>query len=51
MADAGARVVKHVNDLAFMGFIEVIANIFENPIQLRTMQKAKWQRLSQMLLF
>jgi lipid-A-disaccharide synthase len=29
MADAGARVVKHVNDLAFMGFIEVIANIFE----------------------
>ena len=33
MQDAGAKVMKHVDDLAFMGFVEVIANlrtIFKN---------------------
>ena len=27
MASAGARVVKHIDDLAFMGFVEVAANL------------------------
>lgn len=27
MAKAGARVVKHIDELAFMGFVEVIANL------------------------
>jgi lipid-A-disaccharide synthase len=27
MTDAGAEIVKHYRDLAFMGFIEVVMNI------------------------